>query len=171
MFGKTLAAFLLSLAIAASAQQIMPKHAPHAPADPDMIDGAVHPEQISQRTAWRLWMLAVSAKPSEKMTPEQEAKRMNTFLQIAGFTEDEANACKTILENLRSDYSSLLRQHNKLITEGKPDENFTARRDALMDAARTALLNQTAFPEKMEKFLGSEKMHMMVPKSEEERQK
>lgn len=132
--------------------------------DPGIIDGAKSPELIPELTAWRLWLLAVSATDAQH--PELDDQRQTAFLNAAGFRTTELYNCKQVLAHFRADYAQLIEDHNKLIEAGKTDGEFLARRDALVDAARISMLNRTVNGDRVIKFLVKEKVRMQIPRQE-----
>ena len=134
--------------------------------NPNLIDGSQHPEQITDRKAFQLWALALTAPTENPMTPKDEHERFDAFLQNAGFSEGEVDAVMTILKGFATDYCALVKRHNDLLAQGKTDPNFIATRNALTDAARTAVYTHTPFREKLDAFFSQEKHHMAVDKED-----
>jgi hypothetical protein len=142
---KLTIAFLL-LAIPLVAQTVNHNH------PQETIDGAVHPELIPDSTAWRLWMLSVTAKDPQH--PELAEQREEAFLAKAGFSEADRPQVKQALENFRTAYEKILQDQGNTLK---------ARRDLLVTETQVNLL---ALRPKLKEFIQGEKVRMRVPRSE-----
>jgi hypothetical protein len=148
--------------VVTSAAQIPHNSASHESA-PDIIDGAKTPNLIPDLTAWRLWLIAVTAE--DKTKPEIATNRRQTFLRVAGVVDDDMVIADEILARFKTDYASLIENYNNHMST-TPIEEFRAQRDALVQATQTALSGQLAprSAKSLKTFILGEKAKMKVAK-------
>jgi hypothetical protein len=157
--------FTLILSVTAVAQS--PNISVHTHNNPDLIDGSKTPDAIPDSTAWRLWMLSVTAKDPKH--PELDQLREDTYLLIAGYEEDDLPLVRQELDDFRMAYDSMLQDHNLAEATGHSPSlvSLKARRDSMVAEARAGLLSgKSETAERVKKFINGEKKRMKVSKTE-----
>jgi hypothetical protein len=107
-----------------------------------MIDGAAHPERVSDSTAYRLYFLTVSelANPTSEAKARQLAHLSKVHLQGA-----DLHSLISTLEMFKQQYNALVDRYNREATVidlagGTPNiESFLIQRDALVQSTQEAL--------------------------------
>lgn len=129
---------LLVLPLMATAQTVSHQH---ATTPGNMIDGAKNPELIPDLTAWRLWLLSVTANDNDG-TPAHATERHHALLRSVGIGNDELVLADEALAHFRADYQALIDNYNKQVGAGEnPSQaQLRAQRDALIQATQTSLL-------------------------------
>lgn len=131
-----------------------------------IIDGAKTPDLIPDLTAWRLWLLSVTAEDSGK--PEVATDRRHAFLKQAGVVDDDMVIADEALAHFKADYASMMDRYNKQVNAGENPSvaAFRAQRDALVQATQTSLSVQLAPSSagKLKNFIVGEKARMKVSK-------
>lgn len=153
--------------LALPAPVALAQHAGHDTMNPaDVIDGAKTPDLISDSTAWRLWLLSVTAEDSSK--PEVARDRRHAFLRQAGVVDDDMVIADEILAHFKADYASMTDRYNKQLNAGQNPsiEGLRAERDALVQATQTSLTGQLAprSAGKLKTYILGEKSRMKVAK-------
>jgi hypothetical protein len=132
----------------------------------EIIDGAKTPDLIQDVTAWRLWLLSVTAEDSSK--PEVATDRRHAFLKQAGVVDDDMVIADEVLAHFKADYASMMDRYNKQVNAGQNPslEEFRAQRDALVQATQTSLSGQLAPASagRLKNFIVGEKSRMKVAK-------
>lgn len=160
---KLLWLFPLILSVSALAQSPAHDHADHA----DIIDGSKTPDAIPDVTAWRLWLLSVTAKDPKH--PELDQVRQDSYLLGAGFEEEDLPLIRQVVNDFRMAYDSMVEDHNSATAAGlKPSlASLKARRNSMVSETRASLLSGKAeTAERVKKFIDGEKQHMKVSKTE-----
>jgi hypothetical protein len=143
-------------------QANMPPTHDHA----DVIDGSITPDLISDSTAWRLWLIAVTTEDNGK--PELSEPRRRAFLKQAGIKDSEFSLAEGALAQFKSDYAALIDNYNKRVSAGdNPDlADFIAQREALVQASQTILMGKlgTESVANFKSHIQAEKAHMKVSK-------
>jgi hypothetical protein len=80
----------------------------HSASENHAIDGAVHPELIHDKDAYRLFFLAAVTKDD---TPE-EKDRQRSMLSPAKFNGKEVGAATAILSGFKSQYDKIVEEYN-----------------------------------------------------------
>lgn len=113
--------------------------------------------------AWRLWLIAVTAE--DKTKPNLATDRRHAFLRTAGVVDDDMAIADEVLMHFRADYASLIGDYNSHVGTTSIEE-FRARRDALVQAAQTGMLEQLAprSATNLKIFILHEKSKMKVAK-------
>jgi hypothetical protein len=107
-----------------------------------MIDGAAHPERVSDSTAYRLYFLTVSELPNP--TPEAKTRQL-AHLSKVHLEAADLHSLISAMETFKQQYSALVDQYNREATVidlagGTPNiESFLIQRDALVQSTRDAL--------------------------------
>lgn len=148
--------FTLILSVTAVAQS--PNISVHTHNNPDLIDGSKTPDAIPDSTAWRLWLLSVTAKDPKH--PEFDQMRQDAYLITAGYDEDDLPILRQVLDDFRMAYDSMMQAHNLADATGQNPSPaaLKVRRDSLVAEARASLLSgkpETA--ERVKKFINGEK--------------
>jgi hypothetical protein len=137
--------------------------------DASQIDGAVHPELISDSTAYRLYFLSVAETPN----PTAKAKtRQLAHLRRTRLDDDDLQILTSTLENFKLQYASLIEKYNReaeIIDAkgGTPDIHaFLIQRDALVQSTRDYLKRTLSFAGSahLEEHVQAEKRNMKVGK-------
>jgi hypothetical protein len=155
------------LTMTAAAQQQQTTVHTHNTSNADVIDGSKTPDLIPDSSAWRLWMLSVTAKDPKH--PELDVDRENAFLRVAGFNEEDLPAVRQQLYDFRVAYDALLADHNQAEAAGRSPslDALKIRRDTLVKVTKASLLSvRTESAEKVASFINHEKKHMRVSKTE-----
>ena len=119
----------------------------HQSAAPNIIDGAVHPEMIQDKDAYRLFFLTVAADP----TTTEEVNRQRAFLGPM-LDENQLVAARIILFDFKTRYQAAIAKYNAsaeaaLINNETPDIGaFLSERDDIVLSTKAT----------MEKALGRE---------------
>jgi len=157
--------FTLILSVTAVAQS--PNISVHTHDNPDLIDGSKTPDAIPDSTAWRLWLLSVTAKDPKH--PELDQVREDNYLLIAGYEEEDLPLVRQVVNDFRMAYDSMLEEHNAANAAGlNPSlKSLKARRDSMVSEARASLLSgKSETAERVKKFINGEKKRMKVSKTE-----
>lgn len=139
-----------------------PEHVTTQPAD--LIDGAKTPDLIPDLTAWRLWLLSVTAEDSKR--PELSESRRRAFLRAAGIPGIEIPAAEEVIAQFPKDYGALVDGYNRRLNAGQNPSvsEFRAQRDALVQAVQNTLSGKlgTTTLGKLRKHINGEKARMKV---------
>lgn len=154
---------LLFTVTAAAAQQSTPHN---MMATQDFIDGAKNPELIPDGTAWRLWLISVTAE--DEQHPELQVARMRAFLRATAIQESDLPAAEQALAHFKADYAALIDSYNKRMNSGEniSMSEFTLQRDALIQATQTSLLGKlsTTSSGRLKSHVVREKTRMKIAK-------
>jgi len=107
-----------------------------------VIDGAKNPELIPDSTAYRLWLITVSALPN---ATQQDRDRQRAHLASLQLSALDNLQLITILAEFKSQYNSLIERYNEsakaaLAKGGQPDMKlFLQQRDDLVQTTRAAI--------------------------------
>jgi len=130
----------------------------------DLIDGAKTPNLVPDLTAWRLWLLSVTAEDSSR--PELAEARRRAFLRSAGIPEIEIPLAEEGIAQFRKDYGALMDNYNKRLNGGENPSllQFRAQRDALVQAIQNSLSGklETTTVGKLRQHISSQKARMKV---------
>jgi hypothetical protein len=152
---------LLLWAGAANAQQMQQMNHQQSA----VIDGAVHPELISDLTAYRLWFLAVGRGPNPTAA---EVKHQAAQLKRTLLSAEDQQALIPVLTTLKVQYQSLIQTFNEgakaaLAQNENPDyAALVLQRDQLVQTTRDSLgglLTPTGLA-LLDAHIQSEKKHM-----------
>jgi hypothetical protein len=155
----------------AAAQSAESAPAAHQHTQPNVIDGAVHPEMIPDSTAYRLYLVMVS-RPVSPTDPQK--KRREAQLGKIGLQDADRKALDVILGNFHSEYQNLIQTFNQKATAAwargeRPDtESLRLQRDQLVQSTHDAL-NATLTAkgkEILDTHVQNEKKHMKIPAKE-----
>ena len=139
-----------------------PEHLTTQPAE--LIDGAKTPDLIPDLTAWRLWLLSVTAQDSKRA--ELSEARRQAFLKAAGIPDIEISAAEEVIAQFRKDYGALVDDYNKRLNAGENPSisEFRAQRDALVQRVQNTLWGklETTTIGKMMNHINREKTRMKV---------
>lgn len=155
----TLVVLCCLLAVTSLAQT--PTHA-HPPSQ-DIIDGSRTPNLIPDLTAWRLWLIAVTAE--DKTKPEIATDRRHAFLRMAGVADGDMVMADEVLAHFKMNYASLIDDYNDHVSTTSI-EDLRAQRDALVQATQTSLLGRLAprSVTSLKTFILGEKAKMKIAK-------
>ncbi len=137
----------------------------HQHAAPNIIDGAVHPEMIQDKDAYRLFFLTVAADP----TAAAEVNRQRAFLSPI-LAESQLLAAQTILFDFKTRYQAAIAKYNAIATEAQannqtPDVGaFLSERDDIVLSTKAAIekvLGQKAWA-RFDAHVQKEKKRMKV---------
>jgi hypothetical protein len=147
----------------ASAQTIDPHH--NHTLSPQ-IDGALHPEQIPDASAYRLFL--GTAGTHANATEQEKAKRLGIIERIGMSAEDTAKLVQ-IADTYRQTFDVMIQQYNAGVealakAHRDPDQKaFIVQREALVESTRQSL--QQLSPSgraKLHEFIQQEKHSMAV---------
>lgn len=102
-----------------------------------IIDGSLHPELIPNLTAYRLWLVAVSAPP---LPTDEQSKRQNAQLARVGLQDSDRKKLIGILADFHAKYQALIQQYNveattEMARGEKPDvASMRLQRDELVQS-------------------------------------
>jgi hypothetical protein len=133
----------------------------------DIIDGSKTPELVPDSTAWRLWLLAVTA--TDPQHPELDQARQDAQLLSAGFEREDLPVMRQNLSTFKIAYDALVEDHNQAVTRGSSPSvvSFKAARDSLVKATQTRMLSIKVDAEaRVRGFINQQKRHMRVSKTE-----
>jgi|SRR5579884_219899 len=135
-------AVLLFVCSQGLAQSSPPEHQ-HSPAN--VIDGALHPEQIPDLSAYRLYFLMLA----EPINPtDEQRKRQDARIARIGLSDADRQVLITILAGFKADYQNTVRSFNEAATSAwKKGERtdvkpLLLRRDQLVQAIHDQLKSQ-----------------------------
>lgn len=157
------------LALGASAQDAT--HQNPATTPETVIDGALHPDQIPDSVAYRLWFLTVSTVPNP--TTKDKA-RQASHLGMIGLESGDRQQLLTILADFRLQWTKLVNDYNEsaraaISQNSQPDTTtFLQKRDDLVQHVRDTL-KQVLTPDgmgKLDAFVRSEKRSMKIDAKE-----
>lgn len=132
----------------------------------NVIDGAEHPELIPDLTAYRLWLLAVSADVQDK--PDKSETARKAHLRAAHIADADISTADAILVQFRSDYSRLVANYNASRAAGQQPslDFFVTQRDLLVQQTAGSLqskLGSDSFSN-LQGHMQAEKAHMKIAK-------
>lgn len=158
---KTLAVLLFLFSLPAFAQTT----APMTHNQEETIDGAKTPELIPDSTAWRLWMLSVTAKDPQH--PELDQKRQDAYLRQAGYEDDELPVMRGQLYSFRAAYDAMIADHNRAEAANQHPslDALKMKRDTLTKATVDGMLAAKHY-ESIGAFVRGQKRFMRIPKTE-----
>lgn len=141
-----LAVAFLSFTLSALAQlgsqaSSSPPHNHPGLAPTQQIDGSVHPEQISDSTAYRLFFLT-AGKASDAKDQTKEGLRQFAHLRQIALSDQDNKALIAILDDFRSQFSAMVKQYNQYAEtmaasgENADSASFIVQRDQLVQATR-----------------------------------
>lgn len=138
----------------------------HMTATADIIDGAKTPNLIPDVTAWRLWLIAVTAEDSSK--PQLSEQRQRSFLKKAGIGDTEMPVALEVLAQFKTDYPALIANYNQHPSDSALPA-FLVQRDALVQSVQAALTGKLDVftAARLEQHIQAEKAHMKVAKEEQ----
>ena len=138
----------------------------------NVIDGAVHPELISDITAYRLFFLVIANGQSSSDVDEDARQR--AFMRMSGLADQDVDTALSIANDFKVKYSQLIEQYNASVlnsnavsTEAR--RNFLAERDALVQATRHSLASMLS-PQGMQNvdnYVKAEKRHITAAQEEQ----
>ena len=157
--------FLIAFS-SALAQTVKHDSASHSVTPVDIIDGSKTSELIPDLTAWRLWLLSVTAEDTSK--PQLSQARRQAFLRIAGIPESEIPVAEQVIVTFRTEYARLMENYNRRLNAGENPSlsEFRAQRDALVQAIQTSLSSKLEITRagKLKDYIHQEKSRMKVAK-------
>lgn len=109
----------------------------HHHATATVVDGKVHPELISDLTAYRLWLVAVSKPP---VPTDEQKKRQRIQLARIELQETDQTSLIAILADFNAQYQTLIQNYNanataELAHGEKPDvASMRLQRDLLVQS-------------------------------------
>jgi hypothetical protein len=165
---KFVVCILMAVCSYCLAQTDQPIHDHGLSAD-NVIDGAQHPELISDSTAYRLYFLAVSEMPNA--TAQSKTRRL-AHLKRTNLDDDDLQLLSSTLETFKLQYTSLINQYNReaeatLAAGGTPDIHaLLIQRDALVESTRLNLRRSLSFTgsSRLDEHIRAEKRNMKVGK-------
>src|SRR5436309_14200292 len=84
-------------------------HHPKSSSSADVVDGAIHPELIPDRVAYRLYLVTVSEMPNA--SPEAKNRQLS-YLANAGLKNNGLQWTIEILQDFKMKYTELINQYN-----------------------------------------------------------
>jgi hypothetical protein len=156
---------VLPIVLAFSAPLALAQHAGHVTTEPaDLIDGTKTPDLIPDSTAWRLWLLSVTAEDSNR--PELSEARRQAFLKAAGIPDIEMSAAEEVIAQFRKEYGALVDGYNRRLNAGENPSvsEFRAQRDSLVQTIQDTLSAklETTTIDKLRNHIKGEKARMKV---------
>jgi hypothetical protein len=137
-----------------------------SPTSEDIIDGSKNPELIPDLSAYRLWLLAVSADVQDQ--PDRSANARQSHLRAAHILDADISEADTILLQFRSNYDQLLANYNQSVAAGEQPSLslFVTQRDLLVQATVGALQSKMAPASfsSLQAHIQAEKAHMKIAK-------
>ena len=168
-------AILCVFCTGAVAQQNPPVATPpthHHPVDnTPMIDGKVHPEQIPDPPAYRLWLLTVS----RSATPTEDEKHSQSVqLNMANLSDRDTQTVIPILASFHERYMKLVQDFNKQAEAAEArgqvidSASFLRDRDGLVQSTHDTLRSVLTSDgwNKMDGHIQREKRGMKIPAAE-----
>jgi hypothetical protein len=139
--------------------------------DPQVIDGSIHPEQVPDHSAYRLFLLAVS-KPHDA-TPDQ-LRHQEAQLRPMGLSDRDHAAVITLLATFNSRYTELIRSYNEVATRAQLRGQRTditpmlRERDLLVRTTHDTLKSLLTADgwNRFDRYVQFEKTHMRVAAKE-----
>ncbi len=136
-----LLAFLPSRVVQGRSAQQAVDHV-HTTLPPNTIDGAVHPEMIQDKDAYRLFLQAAALG----LHPTTEEKnRQRAILAPAKLNETELASASNILQEFKTEYEAAIQRYNTsaetaIASNATPDiKPFLLERDAIVQSAKQKL--------------------------------
>lgn len=156
---------LLLIVVGPCAPLALAQHSEHVTTQPvELIDGAKNPDLIPDLTAWRLWLLSITAEDNKRS--ELSEARRQAFLKAAGIPDIEIPAAEEVIAQFRKDYGALVDGYNKRLNAGENPaiSEFRAQRDTLVQAVQNTLSGklETTTMGNMINHINREKMRMKV---------
>lgn len=138
--------------------------ASHQSTPSNIIDGTKTPSLIPDLSAWRLWLLSVTAEDSKR--PELSESRRQAFLRAAGIPDIEIHAAEEAIAQFPKDYAALVDGYNKHLNAGENPSisEFRVQRDALVQAVQNTLSGklETTTMGRLKNHINGEKARMKV---------
>jgi hypothetical protein len=108
-----------------------------------VIDGRIHPELISDLTAYRLFFL-VYAENADTLARNGGAThhQVRRFSVDLRFTPAETESTASILADFRQNYDAFLKDNHERTKNGQNDATAVQRRDAIVQDTIDKLRNQ-----------------------------
>lgn len=153
---------MFAFSFGAWAQSSPPQHQHVAP---NLIDGAVHPEMIQDKDAYRLFLLTVAADP----TATAEVNRQRAFLSPI-LDESQLLAAQIILFDFKTRYQAAIAKYNASATAALANNKttdigaFLSERDDIVLSTKAAMekaLGQKAWAQ-FDTHVQKEKLRMKV---------
>ncbi len=129
-------ATLLALSLPSLAQTSSHHHHINI-AHPALIDGSVHPEQIPDVSAYRLWFLTVSLPPNG--TTESQRSIQNAQIAVLHLSHADRFALLTALASFNVHYTALVTDNNAAVASAA--KSFKSLDNAAFLRVRDALVN------------------------------
>ena len=132
-----------------------------------VIDGSIHPEQVTDNAAYRLFFLSVA--PSTADSPVEQTRKHRVLSEHAKLSALEELYTQQVLSDFKTEYDALVATYNEAAIKASNTSNpndatalktFLASRDQLVDHTRARL--STGFSAK---GLGSLHAHVQREKS------
>lgn len=115
--------------------------AQHQHAAPNIIDGAVHPEMIQDKDAYRLFFITVAADPNVT----EDVSRQRAFLRPL-LDENSLAAAQTILSDFKTRYQAAIARYNASATAAQANNTtppdigaFLSERDGVVLSTKAAM--------------------------------
>src|SRR5258708_284582 len=113
----------------------------HQHAAPNIIDGAVHPELIQNKDAYRLFFMTVAADPNVT----EDVNRQRAFLRPL-LDENSLAAAQTILSDFKARYQAAVARYNASATAAQANDTtppdigaFLSERDGVVLSTKAAM--------------------------------
>lgn len=131
------------------------------------IDGAVHPEQIPDSTAYRLYLIATS-EPASPTT--EQVRRQNARLNKVGLNDKDRQTVASVLATFNLKYHDWINRYNEVASaawaqhQSFDKTSLLLERDNLVQATRDELQSKLSTDgwTRFDAHVKSEKKHMRI---------
>ena len=161
---RLIMAVALLLALGGAWGQSPPPNHQHPASPPNLIDGAKHPELVSDAAAYRLYLITLSLPPNFN---EQDRAAQQAHLSKIDLAANDLQAMTTVLAEFRSQYDAWISRYNAAATtQGNTFDPtpFLQQQEDIVQSTRE-MLKRTLSPKGMSKLhahIQDEKKRMKV---------